>query len=44
MYNFYSKNDIKYSDVSGKVIKILPILIIEDETFIYDKNFLLKIG
>ena len=39
MYNFYSKNNIKYSDVSGKIIKILPILIVEDETFIYDKNF-----
>ena len=39
MYNFYSKNNIKYSDVSGKIIKILPVLIVEDETFIYDKNF-----
>ena len=39
MYNFYSKNNIKYSDVSGKIIKILPILIVGDETFIYDKNF-----
>ena len=44
MYNFYSKNNIKYSDVSGKIIKILPVLIVEDETFIYDKNFFMKIG
>ena len=27
MYNFYSKNNIKYSDVSGKIINILPILL-----------------
>ena len=39
MYNFYSKNNIKYSDVTGKILKILPILIIADETFIYDRNF-----
>ena len=39
MYNFYSKNNIKYSDVTGKILKILPVLIVEDETFIYDRNF-----
>tara|TARA_Y200000002_G_scaffold379959_1_gene390362 strand:- start:1346 stop:2392 length:1047 start_codon:yes stop_codon:yes gene_type:complete len=39
MYNFYSKNNIKYSDVSGKILNILPVLIVEDETFIYDRNF-----
>ena len=39
MYNFYSKNNIKYSDVTGKILKILPILIVEDKTFIYDRNF-----
>ena len=39
MYNFYSKNNIKYSDVTGKILKILPVLIVEDELFIYDSNF-----
>ena len=39
MYNFFSKNNIKYSDVTGKILKILPVLIVEDETFIYDRNF-----
>ena len=39
MYNFYSRNNIKYSDVSGKIIKILPVLLLDDETFIYNKNF-----
>ena len=39
MYNFYSKNNIKYSDVSGKILKILPVLLLEDEIFIYDNNF-----
>jgi len=39
MYNFYSKNNIKYSDVSGKTIKILPILMLNDELFIYDNNY-----
>ena len=42
MYNFYNKNNIKYSDVSGKIVKILPVLLLEDETFIYDKNFFYK--
>ena len=28
MYNFYSKNNIKYSDVTGKILKILPVLIV----------------
>ena len=45
MYNFYSQNNIKYSDVSGKILKILPVLlIIEDKIFIYDNNFFMKIG
>ena len=39
MYNFYSKNNIKYSDVSGKILKILPVLLLNDEIFIYDNNF-----
>lgn len=39
MYNFYSKNNIKYSDVTGKILKILPVLIVEGEIFIYDRNF-----
>ena len=42
MYNFYSKNNIKYSDVSGKSIEILPILIFEDEIYIYDNNYFFK--
>ena len=39
MYNFYSKNNIKYSDVSGKIFEILPVLLLKDEIFIYDNNF-----
>ena len=39
MYNFYSRNNISYSDVGGKNIEILPILTIDDEIFIYDNNF-----
>ena len=42
MYNFYSKNNIKYSDVTSKILKILPVLIVDDETFIYDRNFFYK--
>ncbi len=42
MYIFYSKNNIRYSDVSGKIIKVLPVLILEDEVFIYDNNFFYK--
>ena len=39
MYNFYSQNNIKYSDVSGKILKILPVLLRNDEIYIYDNNF-----
>jgi len=39
MYNFYNQNNIKYSDVSGKILKILPVLILKNEIFIYDQNF-----
>ena len=39
MYNFYNRNNIKYSDVSGKILKILPVLILNNEIFIYDNNF-----
>ena len=39
MYDFYSKNNIRYSDVSGKIVKILPVLIKGEENFVYDNNF-----
>ena len=39
MYEFYSRNNIKYSDVSGKILTILPVLLLNDEIFIYDNNF-----
>ena len=39
MYNFYSRKNIKYSDVSGKIVKILPVLLLEDKILIYDNNF-----
>ncbi len=39
MYNFYVKNNIKYSDVSGKVLQVLPVLLLEEKIFIYDNNF-----
>ena len=41
MYEFYSRNNIKYSDVSGKILTILPVLLLNDEIFIYDNNFFL---
>ena len=39
IYNFYFKNDIKYSDISDKSLKILPVLIIDNEVLIYEKNY-----
>tara|TARA_E500000178_G_scaffold121038_1_gene121053 strand:- start:402 stop:1448 length:1047 start_codon:yes stop_codon:yes gene_type:complete len=39
MYNFYNQNNIKYSDISGKTLKILPVLLIDNDVFIYDNNF-----
>ena len=39
MYNFYSQNNIKYSDVTEKIIKILPVLLKENQILIYDNNF-----
>ena len=44
MYNFYVINNIKYSDVSGKVLQILPVLLSCEEIFIYDNNFFMRIG
>ena len=45
MYNFYSKNNIKYSDVSGKIIKILPVLLIRKMKFLFTIIiFFMKIG
>ena len=41
MYNFYSQNNIRYSDVSGKILKILPVLLLNEEIYIYDNNFFL---
>jgi len=42
IYNFFYKNNIKYSDVTGKEIKIFPVLIEDDDIFIFDKNFFYK--
>ena len=42
MYNFYSRKNIRYSDVSGKILNILPVLIIDEEIFVYDNNFFYK--
>ena len=39
IYEYYYKNDIKYSDVTQKNLKILPILNVNGETFIYENNF-----
>ena len=39
MYNFYIQNNIKYSDVTGKIINILPVLLKENQILIYDNNF-----
>ena len=39
MYNFYSLNNVKYSDLSGKTLNILPVLKLEEEIFVYDNNF-----
>jgi len=39
MYNFYNQNNIKYSDISGKTLNILPVLLIDNDVFIYDNNF-----
>ena len=42
IYNYYYKNDIKYSDITQKSLKILPVLNINGEIFIYDNNFFYK--
>ena len=45
MYNFYSKNNIKYSDVTGKIIKILPVLLLDMMKLLFTiKIFFMKIG
>ena len=42
MYDFYSKKNVRYSDVRGKNIKILPILLVKKETLIYENNYFYK--
>ena len=42
MYNFFYKNNLKYSDVSGKDLKILPIIIEKNNLIIFENNFLYK--
>ena len=45
MYNFYSQNNIKYSDVTGKSLKILPVLILDNKKFLFMIIiFFMKIG
>ena len=44
IYNFYFKNNIKYSDISDKSLMILPVLILDKEVLIYEKNFFTKTG
>ncbi len=39
IYDYYYKNDIKYSDVTQKDLKILPVLNVNGEIYIYDNNF-----
>lgn len=42
MYDFYSEKNVRYSDVRGKNIKILPILLVKKETLIYENNYFYK--
>ena len=42
MYEFYNEKNIKYSDISDKNLEILPILIKDNETLIYEKNYFYK--
>ena len=42
MYSFYSKKKVRYSDVRGKSIKILPVLLLKKNVYIYENNFFYK--
>ncbi len=42
IYNYYYKNDIQYSDITQKSLKILPVLSNNGEIFVYDNNFFYK--
>lgn len=42
MYSFYSNKKVRYSDVRGKSIKILPILLLKKDILIYENNFFYK--
>ncbi len=39
IYDFFYKNNIKYSDIVGKNLKILPIVIKNENIFIFDDNY-----
>ena len=42
IYNFFYNNDVKYSDLSGKEIKILPVMIKNGNLMIFENNFFYK--
>ena len=42
IYNFFYKNNLKYSDVSGKNLKILPIIIEKNNLIIFENNYIYK--
>ncbi len=42
IYNFFYKNNLKYSDISNKELKILPIIIENNNLIIFENNFLYK--
>jgi hypothetical protein len=42
IYNFFYNNNLKYSDISEKELKIFPIIIEENDFIIFDNNYLYK--
>ena len=44
VHDLFYKNGISYSDINDKEFYILPILLSEDEIFVFSNNFFIKIG
>ncbi len=42
IYNFFYQNNIKYSDIAGKNLKILPVVLTKENTYIFSNNYFYK--
>ena len=44
IHNLFYKKGISYSEILDKELYILPVMVKEDEVFVFNNNFFMKIG